>query len=127
MYPNNNCAHKVAEVVLCTVVCHSYDVIHEYFPMNNAVAGSQWLVEYSVVSRMQLFKECYGILTSCMCSSITSLSIYEVAQNKGGDLHYPICRQLGMNTLISSIFLVGVKDGSRDPKFHAYCSFTCRC
>ena len=94
--------------------------------MNDAVAVSWWMVEYCVLSSMQLLKGWSGRLTYSRRSSITSCAVSEATQRKGGDLHHTIYRQLGTTMLISSIYLVRAKDGSTDMKFNASCSFNCR-
>ena len=67
-----------------------------------------------------------GRLTYCRRASITSCAISEATKKRRKYSQNPICRQSGTNMLISSIYLVNVKDGSMYIIFHASCFFTCR-
>ena len=84
--------------------------------VNDYVAIIWCLVEYFAVSSMRFSKECSGRLTSYRRASITSCAVSEVAQNKGGYLYHPICRQFGTTMLISSILFFRIKVWHHIPK-----------
>ena len=94
--------------------------------MNDDVSMIEWMVESCDVSSIKLMKGFSGTLNSCRRSSITSHDVSEVKHKKGGDLHHPVCKQFYTTMLISSIYLVGAKDGSTYMKFHEYFLLTCR-